>query len=155
MWLSHAFKHMRAHGSCFLGRSFLLFITSKMIIQATAIFAFCCFQDVYNEVFCDTGNYMQIFHTDEGGEFNKEKFQEYLSQKGIRHIITRPYSPEQNDFCEQDNHTVMESVWSLLHSSGYPLSFWAEDCHTTVYTLNRTSSQSIPGNTPFISMVWL
>lgn len=44
---------------------------------------FRCFHDIYNEIFCDTGNDMQIFRIDGGGEFNSKKFQDYLSQKGM------------------------------------------------------------------------
>lgn len=40
----------------------------------------------------------------------------------------------------------MESIRSFLHTSGFPLSFWAEACHTVVYTLNHTGSRLIPGN---------
>lgn len=108
-----------------------------------------CFQEVYGDIFRDTGNYLQIFRTDGGGEFTSKRFQDYLSQKGVRHEITAPYSPEQNGFCERDNRTIMESVLSLLHTSGFPLSFWAEACHTIIYTLNRTGSRLIPGQTPF------
>ena len=53
------------------------------------------------------------------------------------------------EFCERDNRTIMESVRSLLHTSGFPLSFWAEACHTVVYTLNHTGSRLIPRHTPF------
>ena len=91
----------------------------------------------------------RFFALDGGGEFNNKKFQEYLSQNGIRHETTAPYSLEQNGICERDNRTIMESVRSLLHTSGYPLSVWAEACHIVVYTLNRTSSRLIPGNIPF------
>ena len=108
-----------------------------------------CFQNVFHDVFRDTGNSMQILRTDGGGEFTSKQFREYLSQKGVRHEITAPYSPEKNGLCERDNRTIMDSVCSLLHSSGYPLSFWAEACHTVIYTLNRTGSGLIPGNTPF------
>ena len=108
-----------------------------------------CLQTVYHEIFRDTGNRLQIFRTDGGGEFTSKQFEEYLSQQGIRHEITAPYSPEQNGFCERDNRTVMEAVRSLLHTSGFPPAFWAEACHTVVYTLNRTGSRLIPGDTPF------
>ena len=108
-----------------------------------------CFQEVCSDIFRDTGHHMEIFRTDGGGEFTSKKFQECLSQKGLRHEVTAPYSPEQNGFCERDNRTIMESVRSLLHTSGFPLSFWGEACHTAVYTLNRTGSRLIPGSTPF------
>ena len=108
-----------------------------------------CFQTVCSDIFRDTGNHMQVFRTDGGGEFTSKKFQEYLTQQGICHEVTAPYSPEQNGFCERDNRTVMESVRSVLHTSGFPLTFWAEACHTVVHVLNRTGSRLIPGNTPF------
>lgn len=80
---------------------------------------------------------MQIFRTDGGGEFTSRKFQEYISQKRVRHKITTPYLPEKNGFFEQDNRKVLESVWSFLHSSGYPLSLWVEGCLTIIYIPNR------------------
>lgn len=43
--------------------------------------AFRCFQDVFNEAFRDTRNYMQIFRANGGGEFTSKKFQEYFAQK--------------------------------------------------------------------------
>lgn len=107
------------------------------------------FQDVYHDIFRDTGNHLQIFRTNGGGEFTSKRFQAYLSQQGVCHEITAPYSLEQNGFCERDNLTIMESVHSLLHTSGFPLTFWAEACHTVVYTLNRTGSRLILGLTPF------
>lgn len=128
-----------------------------MIILATCIF-FCvaaksdalrCLQEVYHEIFRDTWNHLQIFRTDGGGEFTSKRFEEYLSQQGVRHEITAPYCPEQNGFCGRDNRTIMEGVRSLLHTNGFPPTFWAEACHTVVYTLNRTGSRMIPGNTPF------
>ena len=108
-----------------------------------------CLQDVYHEIFRENGNHLQIFRTDGSGEFTSKNFEAYLSQQGIRHKITAPYRPEQNGFCERDNRTIMESVCSILHTSGFPPSFWAEACHTVVYTLNQTGSRLIPGNTPF------
>lgn len=97
-----------------------------------------CFQDVYHDIFRDTSNHLQILRTDGGGEFTSKRFEAYLSQQGVRHEVTAPYSPDQNGFCERDNMIIMEGVRSLLHTSGFPLNFWAEACHTMVYTLNRT-----------------
>lgn len=67
---------------------------------------------------------MKNIRIDGDGEFNIKNFQEYLAQKGVRHEIIAPYSPEQNGFCEQDNRTIMESAQFLDHPSGYPLSFF-------------------------------
>ena len=33
-----------------------------------------CFQDVYSNIFRDTGHHMQIFRTDGGGEFTSKRF---------------------------------------------------------------------------------
>ena len=90
------------------------------------------------------------FCKDGGGKFTSKKVEEHLSQQGIRHEINAPYSPEHNGFCERDNRTIMESVHSLLHTSEFLPNFWAEACHTVVYTLNLTGCRLIPGNTPFI-----
>lgn len=54
-------------------------------------------------------------------------------------------------FCERykPNRYGLQSIRTLHHSNGYPLSFWVEAYHTTIYTLNCIGPRLIPSNTPF------
>ena len=97
----------------------------------------------------EIGNRIQKLRTDNGSEYLSKKFQDYLSIKGIRHELTVPYCPEQNGVAERDNRTIVESACLMLHHRGMPLEFWAEAVNTAVYTLNRLSSKTILGSTPF------
>ena len=44
---------------------------------------------------------------------------------------------------------MVECVRSMLHQKSLPLEFWGEAVHTAVYVLNRISSRTLHGETPF------
>ena len=54
-------------------------------------------------------------------------------KKGVRHELTVPTTPEQNNVAERMNRTLVESVQSMLTDSILPKKFWAEALSTTVY----------------------
>jgi hypothetical protein len=56
-----------------------------------------------------------------------------------------PHTPEQNAAAEQENHTTVESAYSMLHDSGLPKELWAEACNTAVYILNCTGPTPVEG----------
>jgi len=56
---------------------------------------------------------------------------------------------EQNGASKRDNQTIMEVVRSMLQASNIPIRFWAKATHTTMYTLNRTSTRIVEEQTPF------
>ena len=45
--------------------------------------------------------------TDNGGEYLSTEFQNYLKEKGIRHELTVPHSPQQNGVAERINRTLV------------------------------------------------
>ena len=92
---------------------------------------------------------LKLLRTDNGGEFTSGRFKEHLSQHGIRHETTVPKNPEQNGTAERMNHTLMETVRSMLADSGLPQMFWAEALSTAVYLKNRSPTMSLPETTPF------
>jgi hypothetical protein len=97
----------------------------------------------------ETGRSMVKLRADNAKEFLSREFQDYIKQKAIRHELTAPYSPEQNSVVERDNRTVVECVRSMLHQKSLPLEFWGEAVNTAVYVLNRISSRTLHGETPF------
>jgi transposase InsO family protein len=54
------------------------------------------------------GHQLQRLRTNNGGEYVKNKFTTYYTMRGIqmKHII--PYTPQQNDVDERNNHTLKE-----------------------------------------------
>jgi transposase InsO family protein len=91
---------------------------------------------------------IQRIRTDNGGEFMGKQFKSWLLNKSIRHETSVPYVPQQNGFIERSNRTVVEATRSMLHSSGVPLSLWAEATQTAVHVLNLIPSKSLGYKSP-------
>ena len=50
---------------------------------------------------------------------------------------------------ERRNQSVVATARCMLKAKGLPGTFWGEAVTTTVYLLNRSSSKSIGGKTPY------
>lgn len=79
----------------------------------------------------------KIFRSDRGGEYLSHKFQNYLSENGIKFECTVGYAPEQNGIAERKNRTLVEAARTMLISSSLPKSFWAEAINNANQTFNR------------------
>ena len=75
--------------------------------------------------------------TNNGSEFANSELEEFLNSKGIMHLFSAAYTPEQNGLAERANRIVLEGVRTLLHEAKLPARFWAEALNTFVYTTNR------------------
>ena len=107
------------------------------------------FKILYKLAKKETGHSMTKLRTDNGREFLSKEFQAFIQLKGIRHELTAPYTPEQNSVIERDNRSVVECARSMLHNYSMPLQFWGEAINTAVYVLNRVSSRTLHGDTPY------
>ena len=67
-------------------------------------------------------------------------FKQYLSEKGIQHQKTIPYTPMQNGVAEQINQTIQERVTATLQHSRLKLEFLAEALKMAVYLINLSPS---------------
>ncbi|CAB0042859.1 unnamed protein product, partial [Trichogramma brassicae] len=108
-----------------------------------------CIKDfvLKSEKHCPKG--IKTMRTDNGLEFVCKDVQELLSEHDITHERTVVHTPEQNGSAERENRTVVEAARTVLQSSEFPVSFWAEAIKTVTYVLNRTSTSSVKGKTPF------
>lgn len=95
-----------------------------------------------------TGYQILALRSDNGREYVNEPFKQFLSEKGIQHQLTIPYTPQQNGLAERSNRTVLEKARCLLVDAGLPKSFWAEACSTAVYLINRSPAKRLMGQTP-------
>lgn len=94
----------------------------------------------------EAGRQIGVLRTDNGGEYLSVEFQDYLKQKGIKHQLTAPYSPQQNGVAERMNRTLVESARSMIAHAGLPNTYWAEAISTAAYVRNRMSTSAFKQN---------
>ncbi|MBW0538093.1 hypothetical protein O181_077808 [Austropuccinia psidii MF-1] len=81
--------------------------------------------------------------SDNGTEFKNLDLLSFFQKEGISHLVTSPYTPQQNPIAERGNRTTVNKARCLLKESGLPLSYWAEAVNTAVYLENLTPNSSI------------
>ncbi|KAI7957540.1 hypothetical protein MJO28_004635 [Puccinia striiformis f. sp. tritici] len=103
------------------------------------------FLKIENESGCSIINLV----SDNGTEFKNKDLSAFYTSKGMNHLTTAPYTPEENPFAERGNQTTVSKLRCLLNDSNLPPSYWAEAANTTVYLENLTPCKSIQFNPPF------
>ncbi|PLW18034.1 hypothetical protein PCASD_19810 [Puccinia coronata f. sp. avenae] len=113
-------------------------------------------KDILKELFSFIKNESKekICHlvTDNGTKFKNQTLQTYYASKGIAHLTTAPYHPENNPFAERGNRTTVEKAQCILKDSGLGLSFWAEAVNCAVHLENLSPCKSINFSSP--SEMW-
>ncbi|MBW0563937.1 hypothetical protein O181_103652 [Austropuccinia psidii MF-1] len=79
----------------------------------------------------------------------QSELKSFSEEKGISHLTTAPYTPEQNPFSEQGNLNTVNKARCLLKDSGLNPTYWAEATNTVIHLENLTPSKSINYDTPF------
>ena len=93
--------------------------------------------------------HIKCLHSHRGGEFTSEAFTDFCTSHGIKRQLTAPYSPQQNGVVERKNRTILSLVRSMLKEKSLPRELWGEAVNTAVYLLNRSSTRSLKGGTPY------
>ena len=96
----------------------------------------------------ESGLALKSIRTDGGGEYTSKEWRGYCEDKGIRHELTAPYSPQQNGMCERLNRTLMEKMRCLLMWSKLPKSYWDVALMHANWLRNRTPTSSLTGGIP-------
>ncbi len=87
--------------------------------------------------------------SDNGSEFKNYTLEELLSDEGIEHQYSAPYTPQQNGVAERKNRTLVEMARSMLDEYKSPHSFWAEAVNTACHASNRLFLRTILEKTPY------
>jgi Reverse transcriptase (RNA-dependent DNA polymerase) len=111
--------------------------------------AFVSFKEVKEEIEVEKNVKVKALRTDWGGEFRSFEFDEYCKTIGIKRYLTTPYSPQQNGVVERRNQIILRMIRSMMKSMYVLLEFWGEAITTVVYILNRASTKSLTGRTPY------
>jgi len=61
---------------------------------------------------------ISTLRSDNGGEYTSNQFVDFCKSADIKHQLTLPYTPQQNDVFERKNKTVMEMARCLLIEKG-------------------------------------
>ena len=83
-----------------------------------------------------TGERVNLFRSDGGGEYGSNEFAAYLTLKGIHHEKINAYTPQENGVSEQMNRTLVESAWAMLKDAGLPNTYWGDAILHAAYILN-------------------
>ncbi len=70
------------------------------------------------------GNPMQMFRSDNGGEFDSAACKKWMEIEGIQWETTTPYNPHQNGVAEKCFRTLFERTRSIFYDAGLPNNQW-------------------------------
>lgn len=104
--------------------------------------------EIKTKVEKQTGKFIKIVRSENGGEYRRKELEDYLKKEGICHQFIVDYTPQQNDVAERKNRTLVEMATCMLIQSGLPRTFWTKAILTTVYIRNRYPSRSLEGKLP-------
>lgn len=107
------------------------------------------FKDFHKKTENECNKKIKIVRTDGGLEYCNKDFDSYLSQHGIKHQTSTPYSPQQNGLAERMNRTLLERAKCMLSDADLPKPFWAEATATAAYVINRSPTAAINRKTPY------
>lgn len=77
--------------------------------------AFEMFKEFKDLVKNQIGNKIEIFRSDNGGEYISNKFIDFLNKEGIKKETIVPYNPEQNGVAERKSRSIVEVTYAMLH----------------------------------------
>ena len=102
--------------------------------------------------------------SDNGTEFKNYTLDEFLSDEGIKHQYSAPYTPQQNGVAERKNRTLMDAARTMMAECKSPYNFWAEAINTACHAsnwlylhkgLNKTPDEILTGNKPNLKYFWV
>ena len=96
-----------------------------------------------------SGNKVTNIRADNGGEFTSIAAKEIFSKAGITLMTSVPYCPQQNGVAERKNRTLMEATRAMLRTASLPKNFWQYAMSAAVHAINRLSSSSNDGRSPY------
>jgi len=91
----------------------------------------------------------KILRSDNGGEYTSNAFKQHLSQYGILHQTSCPYTPQQNGVAERKNRHLMEVARSMMFHTSVPKRFWSDAVISACYLINRIPTKILEDQSPY------
>ena len=111
--------------------------------------AFKYFQEWQALVEQETNQKVNIFRTDNGGEYSSKDFESYLRKLGVNHQVTAPYTSAQNGKAEQLHRTLFNRAQAMMSENKFPPTLWGECICTAAYLKDRTPTRMLKDKTPY------
>ena len=92
---------------------------------------------------------IKTFRSNGGGKDTSTKFKTYLSQQGIIHQISCPYTPQQNGLVEKKHRHLIKTIITLLSHASLPSSYWSYAILTTVTLINLLPTPVLDFDSPW------
>ena len=99
----------------------------------------------------ETGQCVKVLCTDGGGKYIGGKAQKYLEEKGIKHKIITPDTPQHNSVAKCMNQTLLDKVQMMLLDTSLPESYWFDTLQYATLLHNMTPEEAWSGNKPDMS----
>ena len=84
------------------------------------------------------GRFPQYIRSDNAGEYKSLYLLQQYKERGIIHITTVPYTPEENSIAELFNRTLLNVARANFSHSHLPPQFWEAAIKDTLYKYNIT-----------------
>ena len=92
---------------------------------------------------------IMTIRSDNGSEFKNYTVEGFLSEEGIAHQYSTPYTPQQNGVAERKNRTLMDAARTMIAEYASPYNFWAEAISTACHATNRLFLRKLLNKTPY------
>ena len=96
-----------------------------------------------------TGKYIKILRSDQGGEYTYGAFKICYTDIGIQQQFPVTDTPQQNGVAKRKNRTMVECARNMLQGKNISNGFWAEAINTVVYLKNKSPTKKLELQTPF------
>ena len=96
----------------------------------------------------ETGQRLQVLRSDGGGEYTGNSVAKYLEDKGIKHEVTIPDTPQHNGVAERMNRTLLDKVRAMLLDADLPESYWYDALVYATFLHNVSPTCSLELTTP-------
>jgi hypothetical protein len=90
--------------------------------------------------------------SDGGGEYVSNQFQTFLTNHGILHRKSCPYTSQQNGLAERKLRHILETGLTLLAHSHLSNKYWVDAFLTAVYVINRLPTPSLNHKSPYFKL---
>ena len=101
------------------------------------------FKEFQSEVENHRNKKIKFLRSDHGGEYLSYEFGLHIKLCGIVSQLTPHGTPQRNCVSERRNHTLLDTVRSMMYLTHLRLLFWGYALETVSFTLNRAPSNSV------------
>ncbi|MBW0530486.1 hypothetical protein O181_070201 [Austropuccinia psidii MF-1] len=106
-------------------------------------------QKLFNKIECQRNPKITNFISYNRTEFKNQKLNQFYKSRGITHLTTAPYTPQQNPFSERGNLTTITKGRCLLIDSGLNQAYWAEAVRMAANLENLTPKNVLNLSNPY------